>query len=288
MYPKLVEWHLGGHTISLPTYGLLVATGFVVGTWLCERDAKRCGNDPRVILDACFWALIGGLVGARLLYVATNARDYWQICRGSGQPRGLLGVFLDCTQPLQFWQGGIVYYGGFVGGALGVWWSSRGRFLETADMLAPSVAIGHVFGRLGCYFAGCCFGAPTRTPFGARFPRDSIAFSELAHAGTLSPAAVETPPLHPTQLYEAAGELAIFALLLWFRPRKRQNGELLLVYLVTYPLLRIVVEMFRGDTLRKFLLPNLVSTSQAISLVLWIGAWFLYRRLAGAERPGNG
>jgi prolipoprotein diacylglyceryltransferase len=121
------------------------------------------------------------------------------------------------------------------------------------DLFAPALALGHAFGRLGCFAAGCCFGKETASRVGVAFPRGSVAFDVLSSAGAVPAGAGETPPLHPTQLYEAAGELALFGLLCALRPRLRQRpGALLLVYLGLYALLRFVVEIFRGDVLRGF------------------------------------
>lgn len=287
MHPTIARFSLFGAAAQIPTYGLLVATGFVVGAWLAEREARRRGEDPRPILDACFWALVGGLAGSRVLFVATNAAEYWQICRGGAVPRGGWRAFVDCTKALQFWEGGIVYYGGFAGGLAGVVWALRRRhapFLPAADALAPSLAIGHAFGRLGCYMAGCCFGAPTGGAWGARFPRDAIAFSEMTHDGSLPAGADRTPPIHPTQLYEAAGEIAIFAALLAVRRRKRVHGQVFLAYLAAYPVLRSLIELFRGDAARKFVVPGIVSTSQAISAVVLVAALILWRRLRADRR----
>src|SRR5205823_18082 len=110
-------------------------------------------------------------------------------------------------------------------------------------LLAPSLALGHVFGRIGCFFAGCCFGKPWAA--GVSFPRDSVAFDELLGAGQIAAGAGTTPPLHPTQLYEAAGELGIFFLLLWARRRQRFAGATALLYAASYAGLRFVVEIFR-------------------------------------------
>ena len=167
---------------------------------------------------------------------------------------------------LQVWEGGLVFYGGF--GAAGLFafiFARRQRwsFWTLGDMFAPSLAIGHAFGRLGCFTAGCCFGkaCAAGARWCARFGVDSVAFEELRAASARPDGDALTPPLFPTQLYEAAGELAIFAVLLLVRRRQRARPAprrgaaarrpLILVYAALYGVLRFTVEMFRGDFARR-------------------------------------
>ncbi|HMC94322.1 MAG TPA: prolipoprotein diacylglyceryl transferase family protein, partial [Polyangia bacterium] len=140
-------------------------------------------------------------------------------------------------------------------------------FGDVGDLFAPALAIGHAFGRLGCFAAGCCFGKETLSRVGVAFPRGSVAFDVLEAASAIPPGAGETPPLHPTQLYEAFGELAIFLALCALRPRlRRRPGMLLIVYLGLYAVLRFVVEIYRGDLLRGFLF-----AFHTPALAAWLG-----------------
>jgi phosphatidylglycerol:prolipoprotein diacylglycerol transferase len=122
-------------------------------------------------------------------------------------------------------------------------------FFPYADALIPSVAIGHAIGRLGCFAAGCCWGAAcdAHLPWAARFPPESLAYQGQVATHVISSGALHTIAIHPTQLYESLGELAIFLVLTLWRPRKRFGGELLALYLVLYAPLRATVEMLRGD-----------------------------------------
>jgi phosphatidylglycerol:prolipoprotein diacylglycerol transferase len=169
----------------------------------------------------------------------------------------------------------LVFYGGFLGALLLVIWYVRRHkmsFLRTADVLAPSLAIGHFWGRLGCYAAGCCWGRVSGLPWATRFPRGSLVFDDMYARGFIAPGSELTPPLHPTQLYEAGGELLIFFLLLFLRRRKRFDGHVLLGYLVMYPVLRSIIEVFRGDAARKYVIEGTLSTSQFVSILVMGGA----------------
>jgi len=242
----------GAKSLPLHTYGLLIATAFVVGIWLAQREGKRHGQDPERIADLSFWILVAALVGSRVFYIAVNAHDYF----GAGAFVTLAnGVRIP--RLLAFWEGGLVFYGGFIGAALTAWWVLRRHgmaFLPFADTLIPSVAFGHFLGRLGCFGAGCCWGGAcdAHLPWAARFPPESMAYQSLSQrpdaASLLSPDRLHTIPLHPTQLYESLGELVLFALLvLVVRPNKRFHGQALAAWLMAYAVLRTVVETFRGD-----------------------------------------
>jgi phosphatidylglycerol:prolipoprotein diacylglycerol transferase len=307
MRPLLFSLRIGAHELGLHTYGILIALGLALGIGLGYREARRRGLDGGRVLDFAFWATVAGLVGSRVTYGLVNAGDFARVCAGDGGlPRGLGQWLFDCTRLLHVWEGGLVFYGGVLGAALvAVSFARRERwsFWVLGDVFAPGLALGHALGRLGCYAAGCCFGKPGGD-WGVSFPQDSVAFEELSNVGGVAPGASFTPRLHPTQLYEAAGEGLLFALLLALRPRLRARpGALLLLYGACYATLRFVVELFRGDTARRFVVewhtPRLaawlhvppteavlLSVGQLASLVLLAAVALALRlRRRGPERP---
>ena len=273
MRPVLFSVHAFGQQLAVHTYGVAIAAGFLVAIFVATRTAARTGEDPDQVRDLCFWLLVSSLVGARLLFIVTNVPDYVRLCREEH----------DCWRAFEIWEGGLVFYGGFFGALAAGWWFMRRhkmRFWRVADLLAPSVALGHFFGRLGCFAAGCCWGSEAHgvaRHFAARFGEGSLALQDYLARGALPPNAQLTPPLHPVQLYEAAGELVLFVALSLLGRRKRWDGQVLCAYLAGYALLRFCVELFRGDAVRKFVLGP-ISTSQAIALVvlpvaLAVAAW---------------
>src|SRR5262245_18085920 len=212
------------------------------------------------VLDAAFWMIVAGLVGSRIVYGIVNAGDFARACvHGGGLPRSVGTVLSDCARIFAVWQGGLVFYGGVAGAALVGWRFARREgwsYGVFGDLFAPALALGHAFGRLGCFAAGCCFGKVGGGSWAVAFPRGSVAFDELASAGAVPQGWNTTPGLHPTQLYVAFGEVLIFATLLVLRPRVRARpGMLLVSYLGLYALLRFVVEMFRGDVVRGLFVP---------------------------------
>lgn len=269
MRPVLVT--VGGY--GLHSYGVAIAVAFLVAIFVGTRTAARTGLDPDKVRDLCFWLLVSSMVGARLLFIVTNVPEYVRLCRDEH----------DCFRWVKVWEGGLVFYGGFFA-ALGfaVWYTRRHQmpFWRVADVLAPSVALGHFFGRLGCFAAGCCWGTEAHgraLAWAARFGEGSLALQDYLARGALPPDAELTPPLHPVQLYEAGGDLVLFFLLALLGRRKRWDGQVLCAYLVGYAVVRFVVELWRGDAVRKFVAPGL-STSQAIALAaiplaLGLAAW---------------
>ena len=269
MHPELFSIGLFGllkEPWPLHTYGLFIAMGFLLAMHLAKRQAQREGEDPEQIVDLCFYVLVAGMVGGRIVFIFTKfeafAREPWEI--------------------LAFWRGGLVWYGGFMGAVAYLAYfvrRQRMNFFKTTDLLVPSMALGHSFGRLGCLAAGCCFGRVTEQPWGIVFPNGSMAHTEQMVSGLIR-FGQRALPVHPTQLYEAAGELALFALLVYWRERKTFHGQLFLIWLSVYPILRSIIEMFRGDKERGVY--YVLSTSQYLSILVALAAavmaWHVHRQ----------
>lgn len=259
--------------LALHTYGVLIAAGFVLVTQMLTREARRMGEpDPDRYADLAFYLLLVGLVGSRILFIIVNWADY---------KHNVAEIFM-------FWRGGLVFYGGFLLAlAYAVWWAKRHHesFFKIADLYIPMVAFNHAWGRLGCLSAGCCYGRPTTSPLGIQFPVES-AVQLTQHAQGLIGFADRPLPVHPTQIYEAAGEMCLFVFLVWFRNRKRFHGQLLLIWLAIYPVLRSTIEIFRGDTERGFVVKGLLSTSQFISIfVVLLALALMLARLKQRPQP---
>jgi phosphatidylglycerol:prolipoprotein diacylglycerol transferase len=279
MKPTLVAFTLAGRGFALPSYGVAVTAGFAAGVWLAARQARRQGLNVAAVMDVCFWVLVFGLLGSRLTYVVLNAGEFARRCAGSGAPRSGGQTLADCTAALRLWDGGLVFYGGAIAAALTVALIAHRRrlaFGSLGDLLAPSLALGHVFGRVGCFLAGCCYGRLCAGGPCVRFPPGSVAYGQLSFEGVVPPGAAFTPPLYPAQLYEAAGELLIFVGLLLWRRRQRFTGELFLLYALAYAGLRSLIELIRGDSARHFVF--FLSTSQVVSAFVGVAALALLLR----------
>lgn len=296
MHPFLLD--LDG--FILPSYGVAMAVGYLLGVLLAARTAERHGVSFNRVLDLSFWLLAAGLIGSRLLFVVTNPGAFYRLCAFGDPPapRGTLGIIYDCTRAFHFWEGGLVFYGALLGAlAMAALYCRRHKLnlRLVADVGATSVALGHCLGRLGCFAAGCCYGKPVA--WGVSFPPESLAHQEMVLGKLLAAGAPATPPLHPTQLYEAGVELCIFFVLLWVSRRKRFTGQVMLTYCMLYPTARVIIELFRADPDRTYLVelstpwlnsalglpagaPALLSTSQLISLVVVAvaGGVFCYLR----------
>jgi phosphatidylglycerol:prolipoprotein diacylglycerol transferase len=219
MHPILFRWG----PFSLHTYGLFAALGFLAGYGIASMMARRRGISPAVIGDALVPLLLGGLLGARLFYVLFHGAEF------SGQ-------WLDT---LKIWQGGLMWQGGFLGALVTLTFFLRRRhlsFLPLADIFAPAVAVGQALGRVGCLFAGCCYGRACDLPWAVTFH----------NAESLAPTGIS---LHPTQLYDAGSNLLIAAILLILSHStwSARAGRLTGLYLVWAGAARLGVEYFRAD-----------------------------------------
>ncbi len=284
-------------------YGFLVSLGVALGAAVIHRLAPRAGLSRNQGMDLVFWSVIGGIVGARLLYVALDWNLFYSLCfdpnsvlpeglscqQGSGCLPGQVcdGMWCrnvgDCFAFAKFWQGGWVFLGGVIGGIpAGILYLRLKRiaWINGIGLLAIGLPLGHVFGRIGCYFRGCCYGK-----HGAGW----------AHGVSM----------HAVQLYEAVGNVAIFLFVVWRFLQLTQRDEdrgaprvmsvVLGWYLILYGALRFVTELFRGDAIRGFFFewhqewlarllgvdpdaPLVLSTSQGVSLVMILLGLWLWRR----------
>src|SRR5262249_2210469 len=235
MHPILFElpWSLGsfGH-ITVYTYGVLLAAAYLLGLQLARVRAKNRGLDQNRVLDLGIYIIISALVGAKLLLLVTDFKTF------SADPRELLTLARS---------GGVFYGGLILAVAVALWYIRRlGLPLwTTCDVFAPGIALGHVIGRFGCLFAGCCYGKPTTMPRRVTFP-DVFAASNVG-----------TPlnqALPPTQLYEAGAEGLILLLLLATERKGRPfPGRTFWLYMLLYAISRFIIEFFRGDADRGFI-----------------------------------
>src|SRR5712691_3657157 len=240
MYPRLLE--LG--SITVYTYGVLLAAAYLLGLKFAMVRAKARGLDSVRVLDLGIYIIISALVGAKLLLLITDFRSF------RADPRELLTLA----------RSGGVFYGGLIVAVIVALWYIRRAGLPlwtTCDVFAPGIALGHVVGRFGCFFAGCCYGKPTTKPWGITFT-DPFAQSNVG-----TPLGV---PLHPTQLYEAGAELLILIVLLVTERKGRPfPGRTFWLYMLLYAVSRFVIEFYRGDERGAV---GVFSTSQFISLLL--------------------
>jgi phosphatidylglycerol:prolipoprotein diacylglycerol transferase len=258
--------------LPLYSYGVMLGLSLVVGWFLtlglCERD----GLDRRVMGRCYLWTAAAAIAGARLLYVLTN-----------------LERFDHLTDLLKLNQGGLVAYGGFLGGLVGsaiFCRVARVPLVKWADCAVPSLCTGLAITRVGCFLFGCDFGVETGGPLGVRFPAGSPAFNQQRMTGLLGPEATESLPVHPTQLYEVLIGLVLFAVVMWARRRRRFSGQPFLTFFLGYGVLRFAVESLRGDEQRGGLFG--MSTSQLIAIATIVAAGALWPILARAEaRPAT-
>ncbi len=320
MFPVLI----GEGQWALPSYFTMVMLGFLVGYFLFRIEARKNQWSMVHAADFIVIMIVASIVGARVTSVLFDGflSDYISLCLDPSElakmlPSGApclsdaqcaaaaakghdIGSFCvnslcqpqrDCFRALKFYSGGLTYYGGFLAAlftsiVLARRW--KWPFLQLADSSSAGIAIGVAFGRLGCFLAGCCFGATCDLPWAVRFPIYSDAWRlhrklnpELLNSLTQQTYAASLP-VHPTQLYEALLCIAIF-IVIWFGLRKRKYkryGVQIAFLMISYGIGRFLIEMVRADARGGYIL----STSQWISLPLVVtGAVILYRAVSGPK-----
>ncbi len=214
-----IAFNLGPLTVHW--FGICIALAFLAGMLTASRRAPLAGVSAESITDLIVpWLLLGGILGARVMFVTTYWREEF-----AGKP---------ITEIFMIQRGGLVFYGGLLGASLTVILFARIKKLplwNLADILAPSIALGSVFGRIGCLLNGCCYGRACELPWA--IPR---LLGET-----------DQPLVHPTQIYDALLNLSLYLGLAWFFRRRKFDGQVFAIFLVCYAITRSTVELFRGD-----------------------------------------
>jgi len=246
MHPILFQFG----NFHIYAYGFFLAMGFCTAVILCVLKIRK--SDIKLPLenaaDLLLYTVLSGFLGSRILFILINFDVYRQ----------------HPLQMLKIWEGGLVFYGGLIPAATVAFVYMRSHRLpvwKLADLVSPLIALGLSFGRIGCFFAGCCYGRETSLPWAVVF-RDPDSLARL------------NVPLHPTQLYEAANGLVIFFFLSWMSKRETFDGQVFWLFVFLYSITRFFIEIFRGDP-RGFLFGDLLSTSQGIGILLAIPSLFV-------------
>lgn len=248
MHPTIVKFG----PLSIHSYGLFVALGFLTGILIAIYFAKKEKINPNIILDLSLYVIISGIIGARLFYVL-GQWDYYK-----NNPLDILMVQ----------NGGLVIFGGFIFAFFAIAIYAKQKklsLLKLLDAIAPGLALGYAIGRIGCFLNGCCFGLPTSLLWGMVFPPSSLA--AYYYPGQ---------QLHPTQIYSSLAMLAAFFVLIYIYRRKRFNGQIAAWFFVLYSVYRFFIEFFRYSPIHWLAL----TPSQWLAIfisILGIGGLFYYR-----------
>ena len=255
MFPKLIS--IG--SFYIPTYGVLVALGFLAGLGITLHLARRAGMVPEKVTNLAVYCAIAGILGAKLFMFLFDIGDY---LRDPGR------IF-----SLETLQAAGVFHGGFIAAILFAAFYMRREHLPvlgTMDVFAPGIAIGQAIGRLGCFAAGCCWGRECDLPWGVHFRSDFAARVPL------------NTPLHPVQLYESAADLLIFLLLFRRARQKHPAGQVIGLYMVLYSTARFIIEFYR---VHEQSLVGPFSLTQWIAVGIFVaGALMLVRKRTATEQ----
>ncbi len=246
MYPILFE----AGSVTIYSYGFMIALGIVAGMGYLIRTGKRevqLGFDQANSLF--LFVFLAALAGGKLFLFFEDPSRY-------------------LAEPQQLLSGhGFVFYGSFLLAVPAMWWFFRKHSLpsyQMLDIMAVTTCLVHMFGRTGCFLAGCCYGKPTGSVLGVTFT-DPSSYAEPLNT-----------PLYPTQLMEGFYIALVMAILLMIKSRQRFSGQLFLTYLMLYAVGRFILEYFRGDAGRGFIVEGYLSNSQFIALCVFVVVAFVY------------
>ncbi|MFQ5341804.1 MAG: prolipoprotein diacylglyceryl transferase [Anaerolineae bacterium] len=266
IYPDPIILQVG--PLAIRWYGLLIATGALLAGYIASLEAQRRGLNPDHVWNALMVVLVSGIIGARLYHVISSP---------AGTQAGLSYYLQNPAKIIAIWEGGLGIYGAVAGGALGLYLYARYhglRFWQWADMAAIGLPLAQAIGRWGNFFNQELYGNPTRLPWGIRI--------DAAHR---LPQFADLPPetrFHPTFLYESLWSLGAFLVLLFLARRygdRLRQGDLFLIYLILYPVGRILVELQRPDAWRIAGIPTAQWVAGGLILLSLFLLW--YRRRAG-------
>jgi phosphatidylglycerol:prolipoprotein diacylglycerol transferase len=259
VYPQLI--HIG--RFFLPTYGVLVSLGVLVGLWISVRNSERLGINGEKAWNLGILVVLTGIIGAKVLYIIND----WSIYKD--HPGEIFSV--DTLQAGGVFSGGLL--AAFVAAAWYVW-RNRLPALGTCDAFAPGLALGHAIGRIGCFAAGCCYGKETHHWWGVTFT------NPLASVITQTPL---NKPLEPTQLFESAVEFANFLFLTWLLKRRKFDGQIIGAFMFLYGFARFFMEYLRGDPGRGSVFGGAMTGTQLIAIFLVLGGGFIWWLRPGAK-----
>lgn len=262
MHPILFK--IGGLTFY--TYGLMMAAGFIIAYFYLLYLAKASGQDQEFYSNMFFWLMVFGILGAKLLYVVVDWKD---LPKELTEPKD----FINCLR------GGLVWYGGLVADLVFVFFYCRRYkqdYLRVADTLASPTAVGLAIGRIGCLMAGCCYGKAAELPW-------AIVYHNLPGVPAHPLAGI---PVHPSPIYEALGVFMVAFVCYGILMHSKKKGLAVATLVWLYALLRFSLEFFRGDVERGFVVSDKISTSQFVSILLFIpGMFFFIRQLIKPPEP---
>jgi len=249
MFPHLLDFG----PISIKTYGLMVALGFLTGIIWVSWQAERRGVGSEVVMDVALLSMFSSIIGARLLYVLVNWSYFVE----------------NPLESIMIQRGGLVLYGGVSLAIIVdiIYLKLRnGPVWEVADLAGPTILLGQAFGRLGCFFNGCCYGQPTPHGWGILFPLGSSAYYQYPDIA-----------IFPLQLVAVLANLLLFLFLWWYSSRRQFPGQIFALYGILYSTYRFFIEFLRGDIERGII--SRLSTSQWISgLFFIVFVWFYIQR----------
>ena len=256
--------------MEIAWYGICLATGFMLGLWTAGRRGMRIGLNAEDISNLMIWMFVGGVVGGKALFLL----NHWE-------------EFQRSENAMQMLRSGWVFHGSLIGACVGIWLFIRRTDMPlwaTFDTLAPSFALGHAIGRIGCFMNGCCFGKTCDLPWAVQFPAGTMPHNLHVKNDLIEQAAAHSAHVHPSQIYEFILNMMLYGFLAWLFRQRKFDGQIFAAYLLGYAVIRFGVEFARADD-RGWLWFSSLTSGQGISIVLLGLGAFIWWKLKDRPMP---
>ncbi|UCD84918.1 MAG: prolipoprotein diacylglyceryl transferase [Deltaproteobacteria bacterium] len=260
-------------SIPISAYGTMLSLSLIIGIYLASRNARKQGLDELKVLTACIWGVVFLIIGARVFFIIQHYPRY----------------LADPMRILRVWKGGLVFYGGLIGGvAASVIYMrinriSVGKFV---DAFTPTIPLGLFLTRIGCFLNGCCYGKVSELSWAVQYPQGSRVFNAQLDQGLIEATRELSLPVHPTQLYSSLNGLMLFLIVTYWARRKSFDSELFWGFCLFYSIARFILEFFRGDQSQTYLfsltVPQLVSIPLGILAIGFLA--YGYRKVSKSDR----
>ena len=257
------------HITHLPIfgYGAMLVCAVIACGWTAAKRAPLANADPTFAREMAVWVILAGVVGARLFHLVQYREDVYRDCNS----------LLDYVKAsVMLPDGGLVLYGGIILATITYFVLCRLNKvdpLKLGDAVVPAVFVGIAFGRLGCFLNGCCYGNTCSLPWAVQFPQESAAWGALVKNGFLMPDALQTMPLHPTQLYSTINGIVLTVIMIAYYRYRKGDGSVMALALMLYPISRIGLEILRNDEAGQ--LGTGLTISQLVSLGVLVAGMLL-------------
>lgn len=274
----------GANSVPVQSYGTMILIGFLTGVWIAARRSRLIGVDPKHCVDVGVYGVMIGLAGARLLHIVSNWNEFTPFLETGFSAARILKMF-------KVWEAGLDFFGAFIACIPFTYIYCKIHKIPAIpflDLAVPSLIAGQAFGRIGCFFYGCCYGKPSDLPWSVCFPRDAPAFNRHVADRLIAENATCSLHIHPTQIYASIAAALTAGFLYAYWPRRPYDGSILALMMIMAGATRFFEELLRADEPPLFAgIPSLTAAHYFALAAIAVGSFLMlyFRREPKLYKP---